>query len=110
MPFVEVNSEESKLGLTANVAQNIVSLGGKAILLSVKGVDQNGEKLQNMLRESSIQSAFWVEDPSRPTLRKIRVIAGKQHVVRVDYELCHALKPELSTEFLKKLLDESPRA
>src|SRR4051794_2914796 len=39
VPVLEVESEDVRLGLSGNVAQNIVSLGGACTLLSVVGQD-----------------------------------------------------------------------
>ena len=91
VPVVEVESQTFKLGLSANVAQNLVSLGAKTTLLSVKGADIDGIKLGQMLAEAGISQVEFIEDSSRPTLRKVRVLAQKQHVVRIDYERSHSL-------------------
>ncbi len=110
VPVVEVESQESKLGLSANVAQNIVSLGGKVSLVTVRGVDSDGEKLAAMIREAGIQTTHFIADPSRPTLRKVRVIAQKQHVVRVDYERSHLLDASLAKEFTDRICDLLPQS
>ena len=39
VPVLEVEKEDQRLGLAANVAQNVVSLGGSVYLLSVIGAD-----------------------------------------------------------------------
>lgn len=39
VPVLEVEGEDMRLGLAANVAQNVVSLGGHAMLVSVVGKD-----------------------------------------------------------------------
>lgn len=108
VPVVEVRSQECKLGLAANVAQNVVSLGGKVTLVSVKGADPDGDQLENMIHKMGIQNTILVKDSSRPTLRKVRVIAQKQHVVRVDYEHCHPLEPRLARQFRETICDLIP--
>ena len=55
VPVVEVESTSYKLGLSANVAQNVVSLGGKATLVTVRGEDDDGEKLAGMLSDAGIK-------------------------------------------------------
>ena len=42
VPVVRITREENRLGGCANVAYNVVSLGGKASLLSVVGDDEAG--------------------------------------------------------------------
>lgn len=108
VPVVEVESQSFKLGLAANVAQNLVSLGAKTTLLSIKGADSDGIKLEGMLKEAGISKIECVEDESRPTLRKVRVLAQKQHVVRVDYEKSHPLESKLAKRFVERICDLLP--
>jgi D-glycero-beta-D-manno-heptose-7-phosphate kinase len=105
VPVVEVHSQSLKLGMAANVAQNVTSLGGKVSLVSLRGQDPDGERLERMVTEAGIQSAYFIDDPTRPTLRKVRVVAQKQHVVRVDYERSHVLDAKLAKRFNDSLCD-----
>ena len=54
VPVLEVTGEDSRIGLAANVAQNVVSLGGKVQLVSVIGADQGAEILKNLLVKSNV--------------------------------------------------------
>ena len=108
VPVVEVESQSAVLGLAANVAQNVVSLGGKATLVSVRGQDADGQRLSKMLADAGIVSTVLVEDESRPTLRKVRVIAQKQHVVRFDFERSHSLSAGLAKQFQERICDLIP--
>jgi rfaE bifunctional protein kinase chain/domain len=103
VPVIEVESCDLKLGLSANVAQNILSLRGNTYLISVCGNDTDALKLENLLNEKGIVNFNFVIDPTRPTLRKTRVIAQKQHVVRVDYEKVHPLDAKISKNFLEQI-------
>lgn len=103
VPVIEVESTDLKLGLSANVAQNILSLGGNTYLISVCGNDSDALKLESLLNEKGIVNFSFVIDPSRPTLRKTRVIAQKQHVVRVDYEKIHRLDAKIAKNFLEQV-------
>ena len=105
VPIVEVNSQSYKLGLGANVAQNITSLGAKVTLVSVRGNDSDGELLNRMLTEAGIAQKILIADPSRPTLRKVRVIAQRQHVVRIDYERSHVLDAQYAKQFTESICD-----
>lgn len=109
VPVVEVDSESYKLGLAANVAQNIASLGGRVTLVSVRGKDEDGRKIGGMLASAGIQHSEFLEDDSRPTLRKVRIIAQKQHVVRVDYERSHGLDAALAKAYTEKICDYIPQ-
>jgi D-beta-D-heptose 7-phosphate kinase/D-beta-D-heptose 1-phosphate adenosyltransferase len=85
VPVVEVTGESFMLGGAANVAHNIVSLGGQASLIGVKGRDTAGEALVNMLELKDIKHTG-IFDSDRPTTIKTRVIAHNQQVVRFDRE------------------------
>lgn len=106
VPVVEVESQSLKLGLAGNVAQNLTSLGVNTSLISVCGEDRDSERLQSMLKDSGVGKMHFISDPSRPTLRKTRIIAQRQHVVRVDYERSHGLDAKLAKQFESKICDE----
>lgn len=99
VPVVEVNSQNVKLGLSANVAHNVVALGGKTSLIGIRGDDEEGDRLKTLIAQAGIGESVLITDVSRPTLRKVRVIAQKQHVVRVDYEKSHPLDSRVADEF-----------
>lgn len=86
IPVVHVDREEVKPGGAANVACNIVALGGRAALAGVIGADAMGETLRALLRDKGIDPSGLVKDSERPTIQKSRVIANHQQVVRVDRE------------------------
>lgn len=99
VPVLEVESEDIRLGLAANVAQNIKSLGGIPLLISVVGQDQGQEILNKLLTDQAISTQYLVVDPSRPTTRKTRVMAKHHHLVRVDYEVRQSLNEPTVTKF-----------
>lgn len=102
VPVVEVRSQDVRLGLAANVAQNVASLGGIAEMIAVVGADESAERLRQMLRAADVETAHLVVDSSRPTTRKLRVMTEHHHIVRVDFE--HKLY--LSDAMEKTLLDK----
>ena len=85
VPVVEVTREEFLLGGAANVAHNIVSLGGKASVIGIDGQDIAGEALMNILRQKGV-NCDGIFTENRPTTVKTRVIAHNQQVVRFDRE------------------------
>jgi len=105
VPVVEVQRTDHKLGLSANVAQNLASLGAKTTLITVCGEDEDALQLKQMVGSAGITQMDYLTDSSRPTLRKTRVICQKQHVVRIDYERSHSLSPQLAKEFTDKICD-----
>jgi rfaE bifunctional protein kinase chain/domain len=86
VPVVEVDSEDLRLGLAANVAQNVRTLGGTPCLVSVIGADTGARLLNELFAKVQVSCDHLVLDESRPTTRKARIMAKHHHVVRVDYE------------------------
>jgi len=85
VPVVEVTRENFLLGGAANVANNIVSLGGHAAIVGINGEDIAGEALKSILQQKGVDcSGLFTEN--RPTTVKTRVIAHNQQVVRFDRE------------------------
>jgi rfaE bifunctional protein kinase chain/domain len=84
VPVVDVVSDSFHLGGAANVANNVVAMGGRASVLGVLGRDRAGERVRELLGGRGID-VIAVED-DRPTTMKTRVIAHSQQVVRFDQE------------------------
>lgn len=103
VPVVEVETEESRLGLAANVAQNVASLGGTARLIAVVGQDGAAGTLRGLLKKAGVGSDHLVVDHERPTTRKLRVMVQNHHIVRVDYEHRKFLSREVEDAVLKQV-------
>jgi D-beta-D-heptose 7-phosphate kinase/D-beta-D-heptose 1-phosphate adenosyltransferase len=87
VPIVQFAREENRIGGAANVAHNIVALGGRADLVGLVGRDKNASILRQALGESNLTADGLIEDSSRPTTTKVRVVTDRhQQVARVDYE------------------------
>jgi rfaE bifunctional protein kinase chain/domain len=85
VPVVEVTRESFMLGGAANVAHNIVAMGGRAAVIGMSGKDISGDTLLEMLRRRGVDcEGVFIEN--RPTTVKTRVIAHNQQVVRFDRE------------------------
>lgn len=110
VPVVRVERESSLLGGAGNVARNIASLGGQALLVATVGTDEDGNILERLCNEAKLETRL-IRDPARPTTKKTRIIAGNQQVVRVDQELAVPLQEaefdELFT-YLQTVIDEYP--
>lgn len=86
VPVIEVNEEFNRFGGAANVAFNILKLGGIPFPIGVIGNDINGHIFQSLIKNAEINADGLIVDNKRPTTAKIRVIARDQHVVRIDKE------------------------
>ena len=105
VPVVEVRAESVRLGGAGNVAANIRSLGGSAMIVGVVGKDPPGERLIDQLEAAGIKSDGVVVDRTRPTIIKTRVVAGSQQIVRFDRESVQDLSKE-ATDRLVELAAE----
>jgi len=87
VPIVGVTNETLRLGGAANVANNILSLGGQVEVCGVLGDDQMGRWMRSDLKGMNIGVRGIATCTGRPTTVKTRVIAHDQQVVRVDKEV-----------------------
>jgi len=104
VPVLDVAREDVRLGLAANVAHNIQTLGGECHLVTVVGKDQGAEDLHGLLKQKQIKSFDLVVDPDRPTTRKMRLLTGQHHIARVDFEKQHLLSEKIKTETIYKIV------
>ncbi len=100
VPVVDVTSESSRLGGAANVAQNINALGATAFLIGVTGSDANRSAMTALMEEHGFDAGLLLEDPSRPTTCKTRILSQNHHITRVDYESRRPLDPAIEARLL----------
>ncbi|MGA2105707.1 MAG: PfkB family carbohydrate kinase [Methanoregula sp.] len=100
VPLVEETHETYRLGGAANAVSNIHMLGGHVLVSGIVGNDWFGRQLTGLLKQDGIDTAGVLECNERPTTIKSRVIAGKQHLLRLDREI----RTPISTDFENKIL------
>jgi D-beta-D-heptose 7-phosphate kinase/D-beta-D-heptose 1-phosphate adenosyltransferase len=94
VPVLLKRKVDAKPGGAANTAVNLVSLGADVEVLGAVGADAEARELQQALKVSGIRRVELVELSNRPTTTKTRLIAGHQHIVRVDEEEVSPLPQE----------------
>ena len=104
VPVVMVAEQKDKLGLAANVADNVKSFGGIPVLASLVGEDRFCEELLGLLKQNSISSELVLRHGSRRTTLKERVLAQDQQVVRIDHETTAPLGAEAESYYLKNVI------
>jgi len=102
VPVVEVKRETFHLGGAANVARNVLSLGGKASIVGVVGSDAAGEHLLSDATRLGADVAGIVEDASRVTTLKTRIVAHSQQMVRYDRENRTSISREIEIEVIER--------
>lgn len=109
VPVVQVEKEISYPGGSANVGRNLASLGVHAELSGAVGQDSAGDRLLNLLRHEKIGTSGISRSPVFHTIRKTRVLARHQQVVRVDRETPDHFSSQERSRILKKILRLLPR-
>lgn len=105
VPVIEVFEEWNKLGLAANVSDNLKSLDVKSTISGVIGEDNNGNTLESLLEEQGLSTWGIVRCSDRMTTFKERVVTDIQQVCRVDYETKTRLS-QITQERLTKRINE----
>jgi D-beta-D-heptose 7-phosphate kinase/D-beta-D-heptose 1-phosphate adenosyltransferase len=95
VPVFESTARRQVLGGAANVAANLRALGCEVRLLGVVGADAAGRCVRELLHRHGIDDTALLEDPSRPTTEKTRLVAQQQHVLRLDQESRAPLAPDI---------------
>ena len=86
VPVVHVTHESSHLGGAANVVHNVRALGGRATACGVVGTDRAGRRVLDGLQDVGAGTAGVAAVRGLVTVRKTRIIAHNQQVVRLDRE------------------------
>ena len=101
------------LGGAANAAHNLAALEAKTSLMGITGKDEIAKTFKNECESKNIE-AIILEDESRPTTLKTRVVSSsssdpdagtvlKQQVLRIDRQSKASLSEELSLAIIEKL-------
>lgn len=103
VPVIRILFEDYVLGGAGNTANNIISLGGKVFACGVIGKDNEGKKLLELLKKSNIDTTCIMEDPTRITTLKKRVVSGNnQLLLRLDYEQTNNITEEQENKIIEK--------
>lgn len=106
VPVVEVHEKTFMAGGAGNSASNIASLGGKVKIAGVIGSDLQGDLFCRQMEELGVDLSGVVKESTHPTITKTRIIANKQHVVRVDIEKREPLGADVHDRLTGRILDQ----
>jgi len=102
VPVLEIEHESCNLGGAANVATCLAALGAEVRLVGVVGTDTTAIKLNDKLREASVDASGLVADATRPTTCKTRIVARQQQVVRLDRESRRDIEGDAAREMIAR--------
>jgi D-beta-D-heptose 7-phosphate kinase/D-beta-D-heptose 1-phosphate adenosyltransferase len=86
VPIVLATRRRHQPGGAANVAMNIVGMGGRATLFGFGGQDEDFHDLSMLLRSAKVDERL-TECPGFPTTTKLRILGGRHQMIRLDTEI-----------------------
>ena len=87
VPIVKLQSEKHMLGGCGNVIRNLDNLGVETSIVGVIGQDLTGDLLLEELSKKEIPISDILRLRNIRTTEKMRIVAGSQQVVRVDWDM-----------------------
>jgi len=110
IPILTARSAEERLGGAGNVAANLVAMGAEVDVAGVVGDDGWGRALRDLLEKQGIETGACTVDPSRPTIRKTRMMSGAHQMLRVDNEDSRPISGKTSEDLVGLLPARVARA
>ena len=105
VPVLKMSWDKNRLGGAGNVINNICTMGGNARALACIGSGRTGDVLYDLLDSTGADLRFVYRDPSISTIKKIRVVARNQQVIRIDDEQTERI-PEDFFKFVRSNIDD----
>ncbi len=106
---VSVTREDYTLGGSGNVVNNLAALGAGTLVAGVTGTGPGGVLMTEKFRSLGVNTSGVVKDSRRPTTRKTRIIAGSQHVLRIDRETRSDITGETRAAIAKYIQEVIPK-
>ena len=103
VPVHLVRKTTVSAGGAANVARNIQLAGGQAMIMGVWGHDGAADQLRQLLGKDGIDIKGVLVDPDRPTVRKTRITANQQQLVRIDWEEVKAITEQIQNQLYQHI-------
>ncbi|NWF70617.1 MAG: ribokinase [Chloroflexi bacterium] len=115
VPVLELEARHVLPGGAANPAANIAALGSTASLVGVVGADPAAETLRQVLNTRGISAHLLLDDATRPTTVKMRIMAQMglrfpQQVARLDTLSREPISPEIERQVGVVIAAEMRRA
>ncbi len=94
VPIVSLQKKEKRIGGAGNVALNALELGAHIAVISILGIDEDGNEIKEMLQEKGIDHRFIITSRKRITTNKTRIISRNQQMMRLDAEITDDLEKD----------------
>ncbi len=100
VPVIDFTREEKMLGGAGNVLRNLISFGINCELIAVVGEDLSGAIVLDKLKELKINTNILINDKTRKTTEKCRVVSNGQQLIRIDKEDRHQINIEIEQKII----------
>lgn len=110
VPIIHARQHELRPGGAANVALNLRALGAEVDMCALAGRDAKGTSLLQLLESEGIGTEGIVRSEHRPSTVKTRIIAGSQHLLRIDEEDDSPTHPDEKKQLLEKAISLAQKA
>ena len=107
VPVVRATHHSEQPGGAGNVAMNLARLGAKACVVGFTGGDDNERLLGERLANENIDAAF-VASEGFPTITKLRILGGRQQMLRLDSERLGLRAPQDYDRLIAAVLEKLP--
>lgn len=107
VPVVLATHRSEQPGGAANVAMNLARLGAQTVVVGFTGGDDNEAVLAASLRANGITPVF-VTSEGFPTITKLRILGGRQQMLRLDTERAGARTQADSQRLIDSVLAALP--
>lgn len=102
VPVMKVQQESHLLGGAGNVGKCLAALGAEVRLVGLVGEDADAALLRREAESLGMQGDDLIATADRPTIRKTRVVARHQQVIRLDYEDVQPLDAATEKALIKR--------
>ena len=105
VPVLKVMKESYKLGLAANVSDNLKAFRVSSTLAGIIGDDDRGTLFESLLEEKELSTWGIVRAKQRMTTQKERITTATQQICRVDFEEDVPIPHECEVKFMGRFED-----
>ena len=102
VPVLRMAERWDRPGLSANVFDNLRSLGIRANLYGICGNDEAAFRLKELLKERGAETLGLIPIEGRPTTVKERIMTKAQQICRVDHEETAPITKPTEEALIKK--------
>jgi rfaE bifunctional protein kinase chain/domain len=110
VPILSFLKNKLKIGGVGNVANNILSLGGKVTLISLIGKDEASQNVKKLIKQNKKIKFCPLANKDFSTPLKKRFINGHEQILRVDNEKKNKYTKSQEIRFLKICNSEIKKA